>query len=320
MRRRVAAALGIAACVILFGYLLFGILFDEDDETPKKNDDVENPAKPAIPPKPAARKAPPPISVVEVEGSVQRKASDSKWIPVQTGDALLRDDAIRTDDGARAVLDIGKTATVEVSEKSEFSVREISQTVSKLRLEEGRISAVVTGDGGSVLKVEAKGSDAVAEMEKGEFAVLTDGKGQVSVATQKGQARLSAAGETVEIQAGMQSVVQPGGAPSGPEAIPKSLFLKVKRPSALVMRKKETVIEGRTNPGVVISVNHVQVAVDESGSFRKTVSLSEGKNQVVVAAEDVMGRREEEALPAITVDTKPPRVHSKIKWGNKTTE
>ncbi len=317
MRRRVVTALGIAACVILLGYLLFGYLFDQQGEAPGKNKLVENPAQTTTPPDPATQTSAPPITVVEIEGDVQKKAIDSEWISVQIGDALLQDDAIRAEDGSRAMLEIGKTAKVEVAEKSEFSVQEISKTGSRLRLEEGRISAVVTGEGGSKLKVEAKGSDAVAELEKGEFAMLSDGKGQVSVATKKGNARLSAASETVEIPAGMQSVVQPGGSPSGPEAIPQSLFLKVKRPGALVLRKSETVIEGTTTPGAVISINRVQIEVDESGSFRETITLSEGKNQVTVAAKDVTGRLEEEALPEITVDTKPPRVQSKIKWGKK---
>jgi ferric-dicitrate binding protein FerR (iron transport regulator) len=71
--------------------------------------------------------------------------------------------------------------------------------------------------------VEAKGSDAVAETEKGEFSMLADGQGQVSVAARKGRVRLSAKNKTVDIEAGMLSTVQAETAPATPEPFSRSL-------------------------------------------------------------------------------------------------
>ena len=47
----------------------------------------------------------------------------------------------------------------------------------------------------------------------------------------------------------------------------------------------------------------------------QNVSADEGKNKVVVAAEDAAGQVHEHTLPPLTVDTRPPRVKSAVTWG-----
>jgi hypothetical protein len=91
--------------------------------------------------------------------------------------------------------------------------------------------------------------------------------------------------------------------------------LKVAKPKALVLRQRKTVIEGEATPGAVININRVRVAVDKAGKFHHTVTLNEGQNPITVVLEDVTGRTKEATLPAITVDTKPPDIQSKIRWG-----
>ena len=225
MGKRLAVACAIVLALVLAGYGLYRLFLAEEPTAP--------PAHPDAGVEQARR-----VKVVSVAGRVEKRRGDAPWTPVKTGDEMRQDEAIRTSDDGKARLDIGEIATVEVSARSEFSVRELSETASRVRLEQGRLAADVHGRGESTFKVEARGSDAVAETRQGEFSVLTTGKGQVSVATKKGRVRLSAKNKTVEVTAGKQSVVLPEQPPGLPENIPSSLFLKVANPRTRIQREK----------------------------------------------------------------------------------
>src|SRR6185369_16199087 len=103
-------------------------------------------------------------------------------------------------------------------------------------------------------RLEAKGSDAIVETRGGRFSMLSDGHGQVAVATETGQVRLQAKGKEVSVGAGTQSIVQPGSAPKAPSPIPKSLLLKVAAPGRPVQREPEHDVEGTATPGSVVRV------------------------------------------------------------------
>lgn len=306
MGKRLAVACAIAVGLVLAGYAVF-LLFFQQEEPPA--------IKPPSEPPDVVKQTSSLVKVVSVEGRVERRRGDSPWSPVKTGEEMQPDEAIRTSTDGKALLDIGDVATVEVAARSEFTVQEISKSASRVRLDEGRLSAVVHGKLGSTLKVEARGSDAVAETDKGEFSMLTTGKGQVAVAAKKGRVRLSAKNKTVEVTEGTQSVVLPESAPKAPEPIPPSLFLKVVKPRSRVQREKETVVRGTATPGAVVSINGVYVEADGEGRFETAVALKEGKNEIVVEAEDAAGKRRKSALPAITVDTRPPKVRTDVEWG-----
>ncbi|MBN2494110.1 MAG: FecR domain-containing protein [Deltaproteobacteria bacterium] len=305
MRRRVSIAAVLSVLLILLSYLVYWLWFERELPVPPGAGQVEAPKEDA-----ENR-----IRVLSVGGKVERRKGQTPWTAVRQGDELQLDEAIRTGQDARAVLNIGKTAEVEIDARSEFSVKEISRTVSRVKLEQGRISAEVRGRAGSRLKVEARGTDAVAEADRGSFSVLASGKGHLSVATRTGTVRLSAKSKTVEVRAGTQSLVQPDLPPAEPEPIPPSLFLKVGKPRSLIQREKKTLVRGATSPGAVVSINGVRVGVDQSGKFAKMVALKEGKNEILVEAQDVLGRDEKASLPEITVDSKAPDARSKTDWG-----
>lgn len=312
MRKRIVIAFGIVLVLAAAGYLVYRHVFDLDDTK-------SAPLKPTAP-SPAIEQPVDEsglIRVSAVEGKVERSHAGSSWAPVHSGDSLMLDESIRTDENGRAILDIGKVATVEMGSSSESLVKEISREVSRLRLEQGRISTVVHGKGKSVFRVETRGSDAVAEADRGEFSVLSSGQGQVSVASHTGAVRLSARNKTVEVPAGTHSVVGKDLPPAPPKPIPASLFLKVGKPHSLIQREKSTTVSGTASPGAVVSINGVQARVDQTGKFNATIPLREGKNQVVVVATDVTGRKKKTALPKITVDTRAPKVQSKVRWGAK---
>ena len=257
------------------------------------------------------------ISVVSVAGAAERRFGNAEWTALTAGDGLQLDEAIRTGQDGHAVLDVGNVATVDVAARSEVAVREISRTVARVRVAEGRIGAVVRGKQGVKLKVEVSGSEAVAETEEGAFDLLSDGKGKVAVATRSGRVRLSAKNKTVEVASGNESVVNGDLPPSAPTPVPASLFLKVGAPPSRMQREKSTTIKGQTAPGVVVSVNGVRTATDEKGAFAATVDLAEGENPVVVEAEDASGRTKRVDLPSVTVKSAVAHVKSTARWGEK---
>jgi hypothetical protein len=311
MGKRIAIAAALVLALAGLGQLVFRYLFH--DETPPAEPLVSAVVAPQA--APAAPMGERQITVISVSGKVERRGASS-WLPVRRGEKLAQEEAIRTDEGAGAVLDIGGAATVEIAPKSQFAVREISESVAKVRIDEGRISAVVTGQKGK-LRVETKGSDAVAEADAGEFDVLASGSGQMSVATKKGKVRLTSQDSTVEVDEGKSSVALPGVAPAAPVAIPPSLFLKLAGGKGGSQREKRTTVRGNTLPGAVISINGVRVHTDAKGGFTADVPLAVGKNKIVVDAEDVLGRKQSAEMPAITVTSEMAPTRSKAQWGRK---
>jgi hypothetical protein len=255
------------------------------------------------------------VTVAFVEGTGERREGRAgPWAAARPGDKLGQSDAIRTREGGRVFLTIGETIKVDVAESSQFAVSEITQTLSNIRLEGGRISAGVAGDGVRVLKVEVKGSQAVAETAAGEFSVLRTDDARVAVATTKGSVKLSARGKSVEVGTGQQSIVLVNQAPVVPTNIPPSLFLKINSAVPRRLNRKQTEIQGVTIPGAVVTVRGVYVPANPDGSFSAEVPLSEGSNEIVVAVGDVLGRSDKKTLPTVFVDTKAPKVKSEVTW------
>ena len=313
MGKRIAVAAGLVVLLAVAGHLLFGLLFAQDAPEPAVAAAPESAPQPAEIGPAAERHA---ITVREVSGRVERRGTGASWVAVQGGDVLAMEEAIRTEASARAVLDIGETATVEITPESQFAVREISETVARVRIDTGRIAATVRGQKGK-LRVETRGSDAVAESSGGEFDVLASGTGQLGVATRKGNVRLTAREQTVEVGEGKASVVLPGLAPAAPQPVPTSLFLKLAKPGTRVQRNRRTTVRGATAPGAVISVNGVRVHTDPQGKFAAEVPLNEGNNRIVVQAEDIAGRRKAAALPPILVKPEMAETKTKARWGQK---
>ncbi len=270
---------------------------------------------PAAPP--VANAAPAParsvrtVRVTAVAGRAERQSGAGAALPLKVGDQLAADDLVRTEEGS-ATLDVGGRADVTIAGHTQVAIGELTEKLSRVKLRDGRISAVVHA-ADAKLQVEAVGTSAVASADRGEFSMLSTGS-QVSVATRSGQVTLSAHGQSVTIGAGQLSVVQRDLPPSAPAAIPPSLFLKVSAPRALAQRQKQTTLHGNTIPGAVISVNGLRVTADPTGEFTATVALKEGANDLTVESEDVLGRRERAAVPRITVDSRAPAATSKVEW------
>ncbi|HEY4220662.1 MAG TPA: FecR domain-containing protein, partial [Myxococcota bacterium] len=253
--------------------------------------------------------------IIDARGAVQARIGEKgPWSEAAIGDKLNTDDAVRAGRNAEATLRMGNGVEVRLSPRSEFTIRELSESVSKIRLEEGHVTASVDENGKRTLRVAARGTDAEAESKGGAFGVVTDGKGQLAVATSTGSVKLSAGGQTVDVAAGQISQLA-GGVPSAPRAIPASLFLKVAELGAKKTKETSVTVNGATDPGSLVHAGDATAKVDERGRFRIQIPLKDGDNSVTVDVTDASGRTRTQALPTIVVDRKKPPIEAETKWG-----
>lgn len=248
-------------------------------------------------------------------GAVQVRRGAGEWRDGAAGELLGPDDSVRAGRNAEATLTMGDGVEVRLSPRSELSVRELSEAAARVRLEEGHLTARVEGGKRRVLRVQARGSDAEAESRDGSFGVVTDGHGQLAVATETGSVKLSANGASVEVGAGESSTVAAGRAPAAPQATPRSLFLKVGALASTQTNQTATTVQGMTAPGAIVRVGGQATAADARGEFSIKVPLKDGRNELAVEVVDAAGRAQTEALPPVLVDRRKPGIDAAVQWG-----
>ncbi|MHB8874442.1 MAG: FecR family protein [Myxococcaceae bacterium] len=248
------------------------------------------PPPPVVVKPPEAEKRPHELKLSEIKGQVQVRRGDGQWVPATQGEALKSSDAVRTSDGAYAVLVGGEAYEVKMEPGTEVAVSELSDSISKLLLESGMATARVKGGARHTFEVRASGTDAVARTESGTFAISSNGAGTVAVGTHEGEVEFLGGGKVVIVRAGQQSVVRPGQAgPSEPTAIPTSLLLKVSLPVTSTVNRRKLILAGQAEPGSHIEVAGRVVSVDAKGKFSMPVELAEGQNRLEVSAKSVGG-------------------------------
>lgn len=254
-------------------------------------------------------------SVLSVRGFVQKGRNGRDWQKLTAGERLSLEDTVRTGRTGEARLAVGEGVEVTVSPRSTFSVQEIQEGASNVRLDVGRVSATVDATKKRALRVGAKGTNAVAETSGGTFGMVSDGFGQIAVATTKGQVKLVANGKSELVEEGAQSVVFKNATPSAPQPVSKSLLLKVADPVRRTTNESVQVIEGKASVGSVVRVGEKVAAINTRGKFRVPVKLKEGSNSIVVAITDPLGRTKKRTLPPIQLDREKPTIDAKVKWG-----
>lgn len=321
MTRAVVIVLMLALVIVAVGVALSGRLFGGGDGVTV----VVGPEPPTPPPSPTPTSGPGPVeptstppaptaTVASARGRVQVRRGDGDWQELTPGTVLGANDAVRAGRNAEATLRLGDGVEVRLSPRSELNVRELTEAVSRVRLDEGHVTAVV-GSGGRTLRVQARGSDAEAESKGGTFGVVTDGRGTLAVAATTGSVRVSAAGAAVDVKAGEATTVDAGKAPAGPTAMPSSLFLKVGELAATQTNQTATTITGTTAPGALVRVGDQVATSDARGRFAMKVPLKDGRNDLAVEVIDATGRRQDRALPPVTVDRVKPPIDAAVQWG-----
>jgi hypothetical protein len=261
----------------------------------------------------AAKAAVPEAVLLSVRGRVQTRHGEDAWKDAVVDAVLDDDDSVRTGRNAEASVRLGNGVEVRLSPRSELRVRELTEAVSNVRLDEGHVIASV-GGGGRTLRVQAKGSDAEAESQVGTFGVVTDGRGQLAVAATTGTVRVTAAGSVVEVAAGQSTSVEAGKAPSPPTEVPSSLYLKLGALAATQTNQTATTVAGTTVPGALVRIGDQLATSDARGRFAMRVPLRDGTNTISVEVIDASGRRQDQRLPSVVVDREKPKIDAEVQW------
>ncbi len=254
-------------------------------------------------PAPAARPtaAIVPLTVAAVSGEVLVVRRGAR-APAATGAALQPDDALETAAGGRVEL-AGGGYRVTLEEGGRFDVQEITAELSRFRLASGLVSARVDDGPHRAVEIEAA-PDTVARTRGGDLSVARSG-GMVAVGVRSGAAELSAAGKTVTLRGGEQSLARVGQAPSAPAPLPASLLLKVSWPAARTTNERRIVVTGRATPGAIVVLGDERVEVQPDGRFTHVIVLREGRQKLSARAHGVAGSATSEG-PPIVLDTRAP--------------
>lgn len=310
MTRPLMLALGCVLLALTLGLVVQHVWLEP---APELVPEAEQPATTAA----RADDLPPPISltarVEELEGVVEVYDTHSgRWRNVTKGEEISDDAVLRTQRG-RVDLQIGDTIEVEVSPFSQFRLKELTNRLSKVRLEQGLVTANVTPNEESELVMQVLGSEVEAHATDGAFAVLRGHQGHATVAGKRGTVTVQSAGTSVVIQQGQQSVIAPGEAPTPPTTIPGELLIKITQGQNKKLRFRSTRVEGLTSPGAVVTVNGVEASA-ATGHFSVNVPLNEGSNSITVVSRDALGRERKQVVNGVEVDTNPPTAKGRVKW------
>lgn len=299
--RRRWAFYALAAAILLALPLGYFVILGRAQHVPPP------PAAPAVAPAPAPEMKKIDVRIASLEGEVEVRQPDGTWAPAEVGAALSGTNAVRTLDGAVAVLAGGEAWEVRMEPGTEVLVDELTDSISRILLSNGMATATVHGNARHAFEVRAAGSDAVAKTSAGTFAISNNGAGTVAVGTRDGEVELSGSGKAVIVRAGQQSIVRPGHAPSEPSAVPSSLLLKVRWPQKSILTQRKLVIAGQTEPGAHVEVAGRVVRTGRDGRFRQVIPLAEGNNKLDVRAITVGGARATSDVD-LHVDTRDPTI------------
>ena len=101
---------------------------------------------------------------------------------------------------------------------------------------------------------------------------------------------LESHGTKVRVEAGRQSLAQAGAAPSAPQPVPASLWLKVANAMAQAPEGICGSMQGTAPPGSLVTVDGRPVELESDGSFALRVPRAAGRDEVTVSIRDAAGR------------------------------
>jgi hypothetical protein len=240
------------------------------------------------------------VKVTDVEGSVER-GQGAAWRPLRVGDELAGSESIRALAGARAELRVGaEDSQLSVLEGSEVQVEEVSPTVHAFRLKRGRVKVDYAPREERVLRVH--GADGtVAETRGARFTVLRSGIA-VAVATEEGAVNLTAAGTSVRVAAGEQSIAQDGESPSAPVPIPREVLLRVARRQG--GGTACATLKGQVRPGTEVFIDGAPAQVSREGHFVVHVARTQGQDSVRVEAHEPGGSVKKQLIACLPARAK----------------
>lgn len=223
------------------------------------------------------------LQINSVSGEVQHFTANSRN-PAQVGDRLINaGDGIKTGANSACTLEVDiNVGTITLSENTELTVRQLDYApdngrITKLAVNQGNVILNLRRftNRGSELEIETP--SAVSGVRGTEFGLIVHPEDQrTAVATQQGEVFAAAQGRTVDVTAGLQTLVRVGEEPLEPMPIPERPRLDFMVEQEIRDNLRYLVLAGRINPINQVYVADELQAVTEAGDFRYEVLAYHG--------------------------------------------
>lgn len=125
----------------------------------------------------------------------------------------------------------------------------------------------------------------------------------VFAACTKAAAPVSVPSPTATLAAASAPAASPtliGVASPAPKEAPATFFLEIVSPKdEIVVQNASVLVQGRTVPDAVVSVDGQPVEVDGGGNFSATITLEQGPNSIEVIASDFSGNQQSRVISLV---------------------
>ena len=251
---------------------------------------------------------PPALVVFDVRGEAWVGDGDAR-VRLRPGERVPVRAALATADNATATF-IDATASVVIlsgGTRASWDVGENDAT--QVELQRG------------VLRVEAKqasvplvlsmvGSDDRVRVETGSVGVVA-GAGGGSFAVLEGEATLERRGGLQTVHRGHEVVARYGAS----DVVTTELHLTLAPVGAVAATARTITVTGQTRPGVLLTIDGRDIAVDGDGHFSADIVVSSATHRIVVIARDALDRSRRAVLAVRrNLDKRPRERQTETHW------
>ena len=218
------------------------------------------------------------LAIADLTGDVQFITGEQRRAARQ-GDRLASvGDTLITRANASAKLTVDEAVgSVTMAQNSHLRIQSLSITqnggrVTELAVISGQVRLRVRPFTNPESRLEIYTPVGVSGVRGTDFGVTVQPNGQTAIVTETGSVAATAQGETVLVEAGLQSIIRPGEPPTPTEAFRDDPTLQIDQLSAIAQSVARIV--GSTDPVNIVKVNGETQSFDEAGRFDLEVSIS----------------------------------------------
>lgn len=218
------------------------------------------------------------LAIADILGDVQFVTGRQRR-SAREGDRLASvGDALITSTNATARLAIDEaTGSVTMAENSHLRIQTLTITrgggrVTELAVLQGQVRLRLRPFTSPESRLEIHTPVGVSGVRGTDFGVTVQPDGQTAIATESGSVAASAQGETVIVDAGLQSIIRPGSPPTPAQQFSDDPTLHIEVLRATSSRTAQIV--GYTDIANIVKINGETLSFDESGRFDLSVPIS----------------------------------------------
>lgn len=217
------------------------------------------------------------LAIDDLTGSVQFITGEQRRA-ARKGDRLASvGDTLITSADASARLTVDEAiASVTMAQNTHLRIQSLSITqnggrVTELAVVRGQVRLRVRPFTNPESRLEIYTPVGISGVRGTDFGVTVQPDGRTAIVTETGSVAATAQGETVLVEAGLQSIIRPGEPPTLAAAFRDDPTLKIEALEA-VSRSTARMV-GSTDPANIVKVNGETQSFDEAGRFDFEVSI-----------------------------------------------